>query len=124
MADRLVDEIRDIEENREAFSSAVDLCENQLSESLRVLNESVRNVLVQNGKAVKKEHESVVMKNREVNSKVEGFQSRVDSMNKQLDAFIDLSSSLDYIDKWARNIKSKMYDVSHIMEDVCRIEQD
>ena len=45
MADRLVDEIRDIEENREAFSSAVDLCENQLSESLRVLNESVRNVL-------------------------------------------------------------------------------
>ena len=64
------------------------------------------------------------MKNREVNSKVEGFQSRVDSMNKQLDAFIDLSSSLDYIDKWARNIKSKMYDVSHIMEDVCRIEQD
>ena len=55
MADRLVDEIHGIEEHREAFSSAVggngclllgaDLCENQLSDSLRVLNESVRDVL-------------------------------------------------------------------------------
>ena len=67
-------------------------------------------------------------------SKVEGFQIRVDKMNKQLDDYLDLSSvmflvpsnkqSLDYFDKWARNMKTKMYEVSHVMEEICSIEQD
>ncbi|KAK8803987.1 hypothetical protein WA171_000080, partial [Blastocystis sp. BT1] len=121
MADRLQNEITEMEKRREAFSSAVDTCENQLKDSLETLNSTVRDVIVRNAATVRREHETVVSINKEVNSKVEGFQTRVDKMNKQLDDFLDLASSLDYFDKWARNMKTKMYEVSHVMEEICSI---
>ena len=45
-------------------------------------------------------------------------------INAKVDAFLDTASSLDCFDKWSRNLKSKMYEVSHTMEEICKIEQD
>lgn len=45
-------------------------------------------------------------------------------ISTRVDTFLDTASSLDCFDKWSRNLKSKMYEVSHTMEEICKIEQD
>ncbi|KAK8833551.1 hypothetical protein WA577_001485 [Blastocystis sp. JDR] len=111
MAERVEAEILHMKEKREAYSAAVDTCETALKASVDGYYAKVYDSLAQNAKAIENENNMLVHLNKQVNSEVEGFQAKVDTYDRKLTSFQDSASSLDYFDKWAKNIKSKMYEV-------------